>query len=59
MGSYAVCNTDGAIEPAQEAVRSKLFCPLIDALARESFDNGPLLGYICPLLTFSLDQCKE
>ncbi len=46
------------IEPAQEAVRNDLLCPLIDLLAKESFQNGPFLAYICPLLTYSITQCK-
>lgn len=59
MGRVRFAILMAPIEPAQEVVRSMLFCPLIDTLARESFDNGPLLDYICPLLNFSLEYCKK
>lgn len=53
-------NADSISEPAQEAVRENLLCPaLIDLLARESFDFRPLLGYVCPLLSFSTENCKQ
>lgn len=52
-------NANDVSEPAQEAVRENLLCPaLIDLLARESFDSQPLLGYVCPLLSFSIEDCK-
>lgn len=36
-----------------------MLCPeIIELLARDSFDSRPLLGYICPLLNFSVEQCK-
>ncbi|MCJ1265580.1 hypothetical protein MMC22_005460 [Lobaria immixta] len=44
-------------EPAQEAIRENSLCPeIIELLARDSFDTRPLLGYICPLLSFSVEQ---
>lgn len=53
------CTADDLLEPAQEAVRENLLYPeIIELLARDSFDSRPLLGYICPLMNFSVEQCK-
>lgn len=47
-------------EPAQRAAKtSSLFSELIGLLARDSFNSRPLLGYICPLLNYSLEECKK
>ncbi|MCJ1467634.1 hypothetical protein MMC07_006259 [Pseudocyphellaria aurata] len=44
-------------EPAQEAVRENHLClEIIELFARDSFDSRPLLGYICPLLSFSVEE---
>lgn len=54
------CTANGLLEPAQEAVRERFLClEIIELFARDSFDSRPLLGYICPLLNFSIEQCKS
>lgn len=52
--------SDFYAEPAQQAARShQLFLELIDLVARDSYDSRSRLGFICPLLNYSLQDSEN